>query len=70
MVTKRYQQLVKESTLAGLLDVSTRTLRTWRSEGRIPYHRLSAGVIRYDVNQVFTALDQRAVGVRQKRRAK
>ncbi|MCB1205016.1 MAG: helix-turn-helix domain-containing protein [Verrucomicrobiae bacterium] len=61
-------QLLSEKSLAEILDVSTRTLRTWRMEGRLPYIRISAGTVRYDLAEVMAALDEKKVNARRTRR--
>lgn len=57
-------QLLSEKSLAEILDVSPRTLRTWRKEGRLPYIRISRGTVRYDLAEVMEALDERKVRAR------
>lgn len=57
-------QILSEKRLAGILDVSTRTLRTWRKEGRLPYIRISRGTVRYDLDEVMAALEERKVNPR------
>jgi excisionase family DNA binding protein len=42
--------------LANYLQVTTRTLATWRASGRIPFWRLTARAIRYDLSAVERAL--------------
>jgi excisionase family DNA binding protein len=61
-------KLLSERSLAEILDVSPRTLRTWRKEGRLPYLRISRGTVRYDLSEVMAALDQKKVKVRRARR--
>ena len=57
-------KLLSEKSLAEILDVSPRTLRTWRKEGRFPYIRISRGAVRYDLAEVMEALDERKVKAR------
>lgn len=42
--------------LANYLRVTTRTLANWRAEGRIPFWKLTARAIRYDLSSVEAAL--------------
>jgi excisionase family DNA binding protein len=42
--------------LANYLRVTTRTLATWRKEGRIPYWKIGQRVIRYELSAVEAAL--------------
>ena len=42
--------------LANYLQVTTRTLATWRAEGRIPYWRLTPRAFRYTLSDVERAL--------------
>lgn len=65
-----YRQLVKASKLAEILDVSIRTVRTYQQEGRIPYVRISQGTVRFDVDEVMAALEERKVPARTTRSAK
>jgi predicted site-specific integrase-resolvase len=41
-----------EKTAARILGVAPRTLRAWRCEGKISYHRLPGGRIRYSMDQL------------------
>ena len=70
MATNCNRRLVREETLAEILDLSTRTLRSYRAEGRIPYIRLSPRAVRYDLDEVFAALDERKVAARKTRTTK
>jgi excisionase family DNA binding protein len=65
-----YHKLVKASYLAELLDVSVRTVRSYQKEGRIPYVRISSGTVRFDVDEVMAALEQRKVPARTTRSTK
>jgi predicted site-specific integrase-resolvase len=42
--------------LANHLQVSARTLANWRKDGRIPYWRLTARALRYELSAVERAL--------------
>jgi len=42
--------------LANYLQVTTRTLATWRAEGRIPFWRLTPRCLRYNLDDVERAL--------------
>ena len=44
------------ATLARFLSVSPRTIRRWRSQGRIPYVETPGGTYRYDPAQVEEVL--------------
>lgn len=57
-------QLLSEKNLAEMLDVSPRTLRTWRAEGRLPFIRISQGTVRYELEEVMAALEERKVNAR------
>lgn len=61
-------QLLNEKALASVLAVSPRTLRTWRKEGRLPYIRVSPGVVRYELSEVRAALNERKVNARKTNR--
>ena len=45
--------LIDEKTAARILSVTPRTLRRWRLEGKISYHRLPGGRIRYSPDQLI-----------------
>jgi excisionase family DNA binding protein len=59
-----YQKLVKASHLAEILDVSVRTIRSYQREGRIPYVQISAGTVRFNVEDVMAALELKKVPAR------
>jgi excisionase family DNA binding protein len=42
--------------LANYLRVTPRTLATWRREGRIPFWKINARLVRYSLNDVEAAL--------------
>lgn len=65
-----YRKLVKARSLAEILDVSVRTVRSYQQEGRIPYVRISSGTVRFDVDEVMAALEQRKVPARTTRSTK
>lgn len=48
--------LSREPEVCRFLNVSPRTLRTYRDTGVIPFFRLSRGCIRYDLEAVKQAL--------------
>jgi phage terminase Nu1 subunit (DNA packaging protein) len=47
--------LINRSQMADAASVSLRTIDAWREEGIIPYFQIR-GVIRFDLEQVMTAL--------------
>ena len=47
--------LINRSQLASAASVSLRTIDAWREEGIIPFFRIR-GVIRFDINDVMSAL--------------
>ncbi len=49
---------VTTKQLANHLQVTTRTLANWRAEGKIPYWRLTARAIRYELSSVEKALSK------------
>ena len=65
-VNRPFPKLVSAKSLAALLEVSPRTIRSWQSQGRLPFIRISKGTTRYDVDEVMEALEERKVGVRKK----
>ena len=54
-----YDDLLTAGQLAQRLGVKPRTVRNWLRAGLIPATRLTPKVIRYDLQQVVTALKQR-----------
>jgi predicted site-specific integrase-resolvase len=48
--------LATSSDLATHLQVTTRTIQNWRKAGRIPFLRITARSLRYDIDQVERAL--------------
>lgn len=51
--------LLTASQLAQRLTVKTRTVQQWQRSGLIPAVRLSAKIIRYDLEKVVDALERR-----------
>jgi excisionase family DNA binding protein len=54
-LAKSEKQLTTKE-LARHLRVSARTLASWRSSGKIPYWKLSARALRYELSAVYAAL--------------
>jgi excisionase family DNA binding protein len=52
------EQPLTTAQLARHLQVTTRTLATYRAKGRIPYWRLNARNIRYRLSDVEAALQK------------
>jgi hypothetical protein len=46
---------VTEAEMARLLGVSSRTLRTWRSNGEVPYETWGARMVRYQPSRTIAA---------------
>lgn len=62
------RHLVSKQELAVALGVSPRTIDNWMAQRRIPFIRLSARLIRFDLARVKTALARyeiKEVGARQ-----
>ena len=51
--------LLDEKDLALELKVTTRTVRNYRQEGRIPYIRIGKRTLRYDLADVINFLKKR-----------
>ena len=66
---RSFPKLISAASLADLLDVSSRTIRAWQKEGRLPYIKISPGTVRYDVAEVMAALEERKVHTRKPRRS-
>jgi predicted site-specific integrase-resolvase len=49
---------ITTARLANHLQVTTRTLANWRAEGRIPFWRLTARALRYELSAVERALQK------------
>jgi excisionase family DNA binding protein len=47
------QGLFGEKAAARLLKVSPRTLRRWRLDGKVGFHRMPGGRIRYSLDQLL-----------------
>ena len=54
--------LIRKEDLARELNVSPRTIDNWVRQKRIPVHRFSSRLIRYDLRRVRNALDKFEVG--------
>ena len=50
--------LIRKEDLAREPDVSPRTIDNWARQKRIPVHRFSSRLIRYDLRRVRNALDK------------
>jgi excisionase family DNA binding protein len=50
--------MICKKELANLLNVSPRTIDTWVRQKRIPVHRFSSRLLRYDERKVRNALDK------------
>jgi hypothetical protein len=50
------EQPVTSAQLARHLQITTRTLATWRSQGKIPFWRINSRNLRYRIRDVETAL--------------
>jgi len=50
--------MIRKKDLAAALNVSARTIDNWVRQKRIPVHRFSPRLLRYDVRKVRTALDK------------
>jgi uncharacterized protein YjcR len=53
-----YRKLIRKKDLAAELNVSPRTIDNWVRQRRIPVHRFSARLLRYDLRKVQSALDK------------
>ena len=54
----QHMLFINETETAELLSVSTRTLRRWRRERRIPFFQLPGGGVRYDRDALVEWLKQ------------
>jgi excisionase family DNA binding protein len=50
--------MIRKKELATALNVSPRTVDNWVRQKRIPVHRFSPRLLRYDLRKVQTALDK------------
>ena len=50
--------MIRKAELAKELKVSPRTIDNWVRQKRIPVHRFSSRLLRYDLRKVQTALDK------------
>ena len=50
--------MIRKKELANLLNVSPQTVDNWVREKRIPVHRFSSRLIRYDEDKVRSALNK------------
>jgi hypothetical protein len=55
---RRGLALIRKGDLAKELSVSLRTIDNWVRQKRIPVHRFSSRLIRYDLRRVQNALDK------------
>jgi hypothetical protein len=53
-----HRKLIRKKELAKELSVSPRTIDNWVHQKRIPVHRLSPRLLRYDLRKVQKALDK------------
>ena len=53
-----HRKLIRKNDLAKELNVSPRTIDNWVRQNRIPVHRFSPRLLRYDLRRVQTALDK------------
>ena len=53
------RSFLDEKDLALELKVTTRTVRNYRQEGRIPYIRIGKRTLRYDLTDVINFLKKR-----------
>jgi len=53
-----HRKLFRKQEIARLLGVSQRTIDNWTRQKRIPVHRFSSRLIRYDLEKVQRALDK------------
>lgn len=52
------KRLLTAAELANECGVRPRTVQAWKSQGRIPFVRLSRKVIRFELEKVLAALTQ------------
>jgi excisionase family DNA binding protein len=50
--------MIRKKELAMALNVSPRTIDNWVHQKRIPVHRFSSRLLRYDLRRVKNALDK------------
>jgi DNA-binding transcriptional regulator YiaG len=50
--------MIRKKDLAAALNVSARTIDNWVRKKRIPVHRFSSRLLRYDLRKVQIALDK------------
>jgi excisionase family DNA binding protein len=50
--------MIRKTELARELNVSPRTIDNWVRQKRIPVHRFSSRLLRYDLRKVQAALDK------------
>jgi excisionase family DNA binding protein len=50
--------MIRKKELATALNVSSRTIDNWVRQRRIPVHRFSPRLLRYDLRRVQAALDK------------
>jgi len=55
---RREFALIRKNELAKQLSVSPRTIDNWVYKRRIPVHRFSSRLVRYDLRRVRNALDK------------
>ena len=53
-----HRRLIRKKELATALNVSPRTIDNWVRKKRIPVHRFSPRLLRYDLRKVQIALDK------------
>jgi predicted DNA-binding transcriptional regulator AlpA len=56
--TTVHRRLIRKKELAKELSVSPRTIDSWVQKKRIPVHRFSARLLRYNLRRVQAALDK------------
>lgn len=52
-------QILTEAELAQTLQIDVQTVIRLRNSGRIPYLRIAKGLLRYNLNDVVSALTER-----------
>jgi hypothetical protein len=55
---EREGTMIRKAELAKELNVSPRTIDNWVRQKRIPVHRFSSRLLRYDLRKVQSALDK------------
>ena len=66
MTTGVRPKLVKVDTVAEQLNLHRESVKRMAREGILPCIRISERVVRFDMDEVYQALDQRKNGNRQK----